>query len=254
MMRLRRPSLTTALMLLVASSMADQPAALEQEADRINYSLGHQIGTDFKRQGVDLDRAAITRGMQDALKSAEPLLDKQDMEGRLLKLKNQITEDMHADQLQRVKQRKADAERKRREAQAFLAENAKKPGVETLSSGLQYRVIREGTGVKPTLPDQVTIQYRGRRLDDREFDSSYKANEPRTIRVADTILGIREALLLMQTGAKWELYIPPDLAYGRDSPLAHQAVIIELELLTVGSGDHDTKGSATEGAQAARKP
>jgi FKBP-type peptidyl-prolyl cis-trans isomerase FklB len=253
-MRLCKPSVMAGLMLLVANSMADQPAKLEKEADRINYSLGHQIGTDFKRQGVELDRAAIARGMQDALGDAEPLLSKDDMDQRLLKLKGQITEAMQSEQLQRVKARKEAKERKLSEAQAFLEANAKKPGVQTRSSGLQYRVIREGSGDKPKPRDEVTIQYRSRRIDGTEFDSSYKTNEPRTIRVADMIPGVKEAVLMMQPGAKWELCIPPNLAYGRRSPLAYQVVIMELELVSVGSPDSETTGAAPGSAETAPQP
>ena len=173
------------------------------------------------------------------------LLGKQDMEQRLGKLKGQITDDMRADQVRRVKERKEAAERKRREAKAFLEENAKKPEVTTRSSGLQYKVIRAGSGVKPQLPDEVTIHYRGKRLDGQEFDSSYKKNAPKTVRVRDMIPGIKEAVTLMQPGAKWELYIPPELAYGRDSALSHQAVIVELELLAI--SDSDSKAAASEG-------
>jgi len=246
-MRLCRPSAMAGLMLVVATSMADETPKLEQENDRINYSLGHQIGTDFKRQNVELDRAAIARGMQDALTGAQPLLPKDDMEQRLLKLKGQITEDMQSEQLKRVKERKATNERKLSEAQAFLDKNAKQPGVETRSSGLQYRVIRAGSGDQPKPLDEVTIHYRGRRIDGQEFDSSYKDNKPRRIRVADMILGIREAVLMMQPGAKWELYIPPKLGYGRRSPLAYQAVIVEVELLSVGGdGSNTTADTAPE--------
>jgi FKBP-type peptidyl-prolyl cis-trans isomerase FklB len=248
-MRACKPSATVGLMLFVAASMADQSPGLEQEADRINYSLGHQIGTDFKRQGVALDAAAIARGMQDALSDADPLLPREDMEQRLLKLKGQITEDMESEQLQRVKERRETNERTLAEAQAFLEANAKKPGIQTRSSGLQYRVIRDGKGDKPNPLDDVTIHYRGRRIDGSEFDSAHAASEPRTIRVTDLIPGVKEAILMMQPGAKWELYIPPDLAYGRRSPLAYQAVIMELELVSVDSADSETTEASPEAQQ-----
>jgi len=254
-MRLHRLSAMTALILLVAACTADESPGLKQEADRINYSLGHQIGTDFKRQGVALDAAAIARGMQDALGEAEPLLPKDDMEQRLLKLKGQITEDMQSEQLQRVKARKEVNERKLREAQAFLEENAKQPGVKTRSSGLQYRVISEGSGARPVPLDQVNFHYTGRRIDGSEFDNSHTAGKPRSIRVADMIPGLKEAVLMMQPGARWELYIPPDLAYGRTSPLAYQAVIIELELLSVDSNDSKTTSTtAPESVQDTQQP
>ncbi len=244
-MRLIIPSVLAGLTLVATTSMAAEPLKPEQEAERINYSLGHQIGMDFKRQGIELDSTSFARGIEDALSGTEPLLDKEDMAQRLGKLKGQITDDMRATQLQRVKERRETAERNRAEAQAFLEANAKKPGVTTRPSGLQYTVIREGSGITPTALDEVTIHYRGKRLDGREFDSSYKNNAPKTVRVRDMIPGIKEAVSLMQPGAKWELYIPPDLAYGRDSILSHQAVIVEIELLAI---DHaDSKAAVSEG-------
>lgn len=253
-MRLCTPSLMAGLILVVAVSMAQETPRLEEEYERINYSLGHQIGMDFKRQGVELDSAALTRGIDDALAGAEPLVPGEDMEHRLIKLKGQITEDMHSDQLQRIRKRDETKERLHHEAQVFLEENAGKPGVETLSSGLQYRVIRDGNGVAPTRRDEVTIRVRGRRLDGKEFGNVDEENKPRTVSVRDMIPGIREAVLMMQPGAKWELYIPPELAYGRHSPLAYQAVIIELELLAVGGESKTTTPPGPVGTQDAQQP
>jgi FKBP-type peptidyl-prolyl cis-trans isomerase FklB len=251
-MRHCTPFVVIGLMLAVPVSQADEPPKLEQEADRIGYSLGHQIGMDFKRQGVALDSAALARGIEDALAGAEPLLPGEDMEQRLLTLKGQITEDMLSDQQNRYLKRIEERERKQQEAKTFLEENAKKPGVETHPSGLQYRVIREGSGVTPTRRDQVTIHVSGRRINGEEFDSSYKDGKPRTVRVADMIPGIREAILMMQPGAKWELYIPPELAYRRDTPLGYQAVIVELELLGVGGANQATQTTSPASPQDAR--
>ncbi len=253
-MRLFTLSLMAGLVLAVGSARADEPLELKEEADRINYSLGHQIGTDFKRQGVSLDGAAIMRGIEDALTGTAPLLDQGDMNQRLGTLKGQISDDMRSVQVQRVKERKADAERKRREGQAFLEENSNKPGVKTTSSGLQYKVIREGSGDKPGALSEVTIQYRGRKINGQEFDSSYSRNEATTRRVRDMIPGIREAIQLMQPGAHWELYIPPNLSYGRRSPLAHQTVIVEIELLSINRQDSDTKETGTETAESGDHP
>jgi len=236
-MHLFTPLSLAALMLLVGPCVAAEAPGLEQEVDRINYSIGHQIGRDFQRQGIDLDGEAVMLGIQDALSGAEPRLPREDMERRLVDLKGKITDDMRSAQLQRVKERNEYQERKRAEARVFLEANAKKPGVETRPSGLQYRVIRAGEGVKPGIRDAVTIHYRGRQLDDRVFDSTYEKNTPLTVPVSDMIPGLSEAVQMMQPGAKWEIYIPPDLAYGRRSPFAHQAIIVELELLAIAGGD-----------------
>ena len=239
-MRMFIQSVMAGLTLFAVNATAAEPLKLEQEADRINYSLGHQIGVDFKRQGITLDSAAVARGIEDAFTGAAALMDKQDMEMRLGKLKSTITDDMRSEQLQRLKERKEDKERKLVEARTFLEANANKAGVTTLASGLQYRVISEGKGVKPQALDKVTIHYRGRKLSGQEFSNSYSKNKPKTIAVREMIPGVKEALLMMQPGAKWELFIPPKLAYGRRSPLAYQAVIVELELLAVDARENTT--------------
>lgn len=253
-MRLFTLSMMAGLVLVVGSVRADEPLELKKETDRINYSLGHQIGVDFKLQGINLDSAAITRGIEDALTGAAPLLDQEDMNQRLGTLKGQITDDMRSAQVQRVKERNEENKRKRHEALAFLEENANKPGVQTLPSGLQYKVIREGSGYKPGADDEVTIQYRGSKINGQEFDSSYSRKEATPRRVRDMIPGVREAILLMQPGAHWELYIPPKLAYGRRHPLAYQAVIVEIELLSVASKDSGTLDTGTETAESGDNP
>jgi FKBP-type peptidyl-prolyl cis-trans isomerase FklB len=253
-MYLFTPLALAALMLLVGPCVAAEAPGLEQEVDRINYSIGHQIGMDFQRQGIVLDSDAVMLGIQDALSGAEPRLPREDMDRRLVDLKGKITDDMRSAQLQRVKERNEYQERKRAEARAFLEANAKKPGVETRPSGLQYRVIRAGAGVKPGIRDSVTIHYRGRQLDDRVFDSTYEKNTPLTVPVSDMSPGLSEAVQMMQPGAKWEIYIPPDLAYGRVSPFAHQAIIVELELLEIAGGDTAAPAPGPASSQDMQQP
>lgn len=121
---------------------------------------------------------------------------------------------------------------------AYLAANAKKPGVKTTASGLQYRVLREGKGARPTAADAVTVHYRGTLVDGAEFDSSYQRGEPITFPLSRVIKGWTEGLQLMQVGSKYELVIPPELAYGDRGPLAQQVLVFEVELLDVGvNGD-----------------
>lgn len=249
-MRLFTIPVMAGLILITGTATAAEALKLEQEADRINYSIGHQIGMDFKRQGIILDSAAVTRGIDDAFTGATALIDKQEMEKRLGTLKGDITDDMRTDQLQLLKERKQDIERKRLEARTFLENNANKTGVKTLASGLQYRVISEGKGDRPQALDTVTIHYTGRKISGQEFDNSYRKNKPKTIPVREMIPGVKEAILMMQPGDKWELFIPPELGYGRHSPLAYQAVIVELELLAVDIRDSSTTANpAADSAQ-----
>ncbi len=133
--------------------------------------------------------------------------------------------------------RKKIGEKNKKEGEDFLAENKKKEGVQTLPSGLQYKVIKAGTGKKPQLTDTVTTQYRGTLIDGTEFDSSYRRGKPATFPVNGVIRGWTEALQLMEEGAKWELFVPPDLAYGErgaGQQIGPNATLIfEIELISI---------------------
>ncbi len=206
---------------------------LKDENDRVNYSLGHQIGGDFKQQGVEIRPELVVKGIQDALSGAEPLMTREEMDKTLMELKKKIVT------AQREELRHA-AEENLAKGKEFLAENAKKEGVKTLPSGLQYKIIQEGSGASPKATDTVTVHYRGTLIDGTEFDSSYSRGKPATFRVDRVIRGWTEALQMMKEGAKWELFIPPELAYGdrgagpRIGPSS--TLVFEVELLSVGKG------------------
>ena len=235
------------IFLYVTSVNADD-MKIESEADRISYSLGQQIGRDFKRQGVDLDAAALVRGFNDAYGGAEPALDREEMDATLGSLKGRISSAQREEAQERRARKQRETEEKRRAGQEFLAENGSKPGVKTLPSGLQYKVIKAGTGQKPGPQDVVRVHYRARLLNGHEFDSSYGSEGPVSFSVNKMIRGWTEALQLMREGARWELYLPPELAYGRRGPLAGQTVIYEVELLGVGEdGRAAVNQSATNG-------
>jgi len=218
------------MLLPVGVCAAQDTPALETEKVRINYSVGYQIGGDFKRQGVEIDPKMLVRGIEDALSDEEPLMTPEEMRTTLVDLKKKIT-------TYQQEQQKAAAEKNLAEGQAFLAENGKKEGVTTLPSGLQYMVIREGTGISPQPTDTVTVHYRGTLLDGTEFDSSYSRNQPATFRADRVIAGWKEALQLMKPGAKYELFIPADLAYGvrgSGSKIGpNSTLIFEVEMLSV---------------------
>jgi FKBP-type peptidyl-prolyl cis-trans isomerase FklB len=206
---------------------------LESETDRISYSLGHQVGSDFQRQGLELNAALIRRGIEDGLAGAEPLMRQEDMHDLLLELKQGIVEEQREELRRKIESRRAEVQQKREAGEAFLTANQKKAGVKTLPSGLQYKVIEPGKGRKPQRTDRVTVRYRGIRIDGSEFDSSYAQDAPATFRVDQVIDGWAEALQLMREGAKWELYLPPKLGFGRKGPMADETLIYELELLAV---------------------
>jgi FKBP-type peptidyl-prolyl cis-trans isomerase FklB len=219
-----------ALGLLHNSCLAEEKTILETENDKISYSLGYQLGENFKRQGAQINSTMLLKGLDDALSGDTAMLESKQRLEALANLKKQL----------------ADAQKQKANAQAeqnlvmgkkFLAENAKKEGVTTLPSGLQYKELSAGTGKTPQAASSVSVHYRGQLIDGKEFDSSYKRNKPSSFQVNKVIKGWTEALQLMREGDKWELFIPPELAYGeRGAGKAippNSALIFEVELLSI---------------------
>jgi FKBP-type peptidyl-prolyl cis-trans isomerase len=206
-----------------------QASMFKTEQDKVSYIIGTQIAQSIKRQGVEVNLEPLVWGLQDVL------------EGNTLKLTKEETLKVYNAYQQRVRA-KREQERAKQAAEnlekgkAFLEANKAKEGVKVLPSGLQYKIIKEGTGQTPTAEDKVKTHYRGTLIDGKEFDSSYKRNQPAEFPVKGVIKGWTEALQLMKEGAKWELYIPPDLAYGvpgRPSIPPNSVLIFEIELLEV---------------------
>ena len=194
-------------------------ADIKTETDKINYSVGYQVGGDFKSQGVELNSEVFVQGIRDVLSNTTPRMTKAEMDSTLITLKRKIV----ADERAKVKQAGV----------TFLAENAKNKDVTVLSSGVQYKVLRPGSGKKPTLDDQVKVHYRITRADGTEIGSTY-GSKPRTLLLSKTIPGLREVLLLMNEGAKWQVVIPTGTAAGGKEPMDDMGVLIyELELLSV---------------------
>jgi FKBP-type peptidyl-prolyl cis-trans isomerase FklB len=219
-----------ALLLLAACgpSPSGGSVALESEEAKVNYSVGYQIGGDLKRQGIPLEEGAFMAGIHDAIGGGEARLSEADRRATLTALRQRIAAGEQ-------EKRKAAADENLAAATAFLDANRSKEGVQTLPSGLQYKVLKEGTGPKPSATDTVTVHYRGTLIDGTEFDSSYSRNEPATFPLGRVIKGWTEALQLMGEGAKWELYIPPDLGYGERGAGAkippQSALVFEVELI-----------------------
>lgn len=222
--------LAIGFILLTGICKAGEKTELKTENDRVNYSIGHQIGGDLKRQEVELNPQALVQGIEDALEGTEPLMTTEEMRTTLVDLKKRIMA---------VQQKKAvqAATQNLKAAEDFLANNATKKGVKTLPSGLQYKVMNEGSGKTPGANDKVTVHYRGTLTDGTEFDSSYSRNKPASFGVNRVIPGWTEALQLMQEGGKWQLFVPPKLGYaerGAGSKIPpNSALIFEVELLSV---------------------
>ena len=213
---------------LPPSAFAEGELNLEDEAARINYSLGYQIGGDFKRQGIELNPQAVVKGMEDALSGGTSLMSPEEMHNTLVELKRKVVSEQ--------KNKLAESQLKKvAEGKKFMEDNAKQPGVVTTGSGLQYQVLAEGTGRTPAATDQVTVNYRGTLIDGNEFDSSYSRGEPATFSLNGVIKGWTEGLQHVKEGGKIKLFVPPELAYGKRGPMANQTLIFEVELISVGS-------------------
>ncbi|MFZ2950949.1 MAG: FKBP-type peptidyl-prolyl cis-trans isomerase N-terminal domain-containing protein [Desulfuromonadaceae bacterium] len=214
------------LVLLPDICLAADKVELKSETERINYSVGYQIGGDFKAQGVELTPEVLVRGIQDALKKTEPLLPKEQMNTTLMNLKKKIVADQQ-------KQEKQKAEENRKASADFLKSNAAQKGVTVLPSGVQYKELKPGTGRKPTLQDSISIKYRVTHTDGKEIAKT-DPDTPKTYPVTKAIPGLQEVLPLMSEGAKWQIVLPTATAAGGRDPLDDMGVLIyELELISV---------------------
>jgi FKBP-type peptidyl-prolyl cis-trans isomerase FklB len=219
------------ILFLVSQVGAQEKLVLKNQMDKVSYSIGLNIGrnlaNDLKKQSIDIDPSILTKGIQDALAGAKPLLTDQE-----------IQETMVAFQKEMMAKWEEIGKKNKAEGEAFLAENKKKEGVKTLPSGLQYKVIKAGTGKKPKADDAVTVNYRGTLINGTEFDSSYKRGQPATFAVSGGIIrGWTEALQLMGEGEKWELFIPPNLGYGERGAGGvigpNATLIFEIEIVSI---------------------
>jgi len=218
------------ILVVISQVSAEEKQVLKDQKEKISYIIGLDIGKNFKRQAIDIDPDILNRGLKDGLSGNEPLLTEQEI--------REVTTSFEKELRARQEDlRKKLGEKNKVEGEKFLAENKKKEGVQTLPSGLQYKVIKAGTGRKPQLTDTVTTHYRGTLIDGTEFDSSYRRGKPASFPVNGVIRGWTEALQLMEVGSKWTLFIPSHLAYGergagtRIGPNA--TLIFEVELISI---------------------
>jgi FKBP-type peptidyl-prolyl cis-trans isomerase FklB len=195
---------------------------MKSSVDSFSYAIGLSIANFYKQQGVtNINNQLVLKALTDS-KNGKPALDDQQANNCIM------------NHMQTARSQKASGAKKA--GAAFLAQNKTKPGVITLPSGLQYQVLQEGTGPKPTANDQVKCHYVGSFIDGKEFESSYKNNQPATFQVGGVIRGWTEALQLMPTGSKWKLFIPSELGYGDadNGPIAGGSTLVfEVELLEI---------------------
>jgi FKBP-type peptidyl-prolyl cis-trans isomerase FklB len=218
------------MMLAVGPAFGEEKTELNNPKDKLSYALGADMGSNMKKFEIDVNPDLYIKGMKDALSGGKVLLTDQEIKAVIMAMQK----DLQAKQQEKMK---AQGEKNKKEGASFLDENKKKEGVKALPSGLQYKVITEGKGKSPKDTDSVTVHYKGTLIDGTEFDSSYKRNEPATFPVTGVIKGWTEALKLMKEGAKWQLFIPADLAYGesgRPGIPPNSVLIFEVELVKIG--------------------
>ncbi|MDA8165224.1 MAG: FKBP-type peptidyl-prolyl cis-trans isomerase [Desulfobacteraceae bacterium] len=212
---------------------------LQSESEKLSYALGLEIGTTLSDLQKQLDMNALSQGIDDGINSREPQLSPEEIE----KVKAAFLEKL---QREKAATTAALAARNKKAGDAFLAENKMRQNVVTTPSGLQYTILREGNGKRPTLEDTVKVNYVGMLLDGTVFDSSYQRHEPATFKVDEVIPAWTEALQLMRMGSKYRLFVPPDLAYGGQGagPLIgpNQTLIFDIELLGIEKGKKEGGG------------
>ncbi len=223
-------SIFVGLSLLFSVGCSKKKTEFKDQKERESYSLGYQFGKNLKFQETELDFDVYMTALRDALGGKEPRMSDEEMKATINELQKRLAETQQ-------KVRKEQSAKNLADGKAFLEENGAKEGIVTLPSGLQYKVLAEGSGKTPKATDAVTVHYRGTLLDGTEFDSSYGRGEPQMFRVNGVIPGWSEALQLMNVGSKWQLFIPSALGYGeRGIPQripSNSVLVFEVELISI---------------------
>jgi FKBP-type peptidyl-prolyl cis-trans isomerase FklB len=237
----KKPATTATTKPGTAKAATGSATALTTQKDKVSYSIGADIGKRLRTDKLDVNPTILARGLREAFAGSKLALTDQEMHAAMMQLQN----DMRQKQMAEMQ---AVSGKNKKEGDAFLAANKSKEGVVTLPSGLQYKILKAGDGPKPAATDSVVCNYRGTLIDGKEFDSSYKRGEPATFPVTGVIKGWTEALQLMPVGSKWQLVIPPDLAYG-DRGAGQDigpgsTLVFEVELMSIQSKDAKDKTGA----------
>ena len=220
------------IMALVAAIAVAFPAQADppkEKSEKIGYTLGFDLGQNMKTLTIDINADMVAQGVKDGIAGKPSQLTEEDMKAVIADLNKEI-------QAKRAEQAKIQGEKNKKEGETYLTDNKGKPGVVTLPSGLQYKVIKEGAGKSPKVGDTAVVNYRGTLVNGEEFDSSYKRNQSAEFVVGNMIPGWNEVLQLMKEGSKWQVVIPSKLAYGERAPaqIGPNAVLLfDIELLTV---------------------
>ncbi len=236
-----RVAVALCLALVAGQAWAAGDGEIKTEKQKLSYSIGvnagHSMKESLKTQSIDIDPVILLKGLNDGIMDAKQQMSEDEMKKILENLQKTLMAKQQEQAAKQQEQAKAVAEKNKKDGEAFLAANKKKEGVITMPSGLQYKVLTPGKGKSPKATDTVTVHYKGTTIDGTEFDSSYKRGKPASFPLNQVIAGWTEAVQLMKEGAKWELYIPSNLAYGERGAGAsiggNATLIFEVELLSI---------------------
>ncbi|MEP6685834.1 MAG: FKBP-type peptidyl-prolyl cis-trans isomerase [Verrucomicrobiota bacterium] len=227
---MKRSLIVLATVALALTGFAQDKTQLKDTKDKVSYSIGLDIGRTFNKQKMDINLEVLQKGLKDGVSGAKALLTEDEVKQTMTAYSKEMQE-------KQTNANKEAAQKNAATGEVFLAENKKKEGIKTTASGLQYKVLKEGTGPTPKVSDSVTTHYRGTLIDGKEFDSSYKRGEPATFPVSGVIKGWTEALQLMKVGSKYQLFVPYALAYGERGAGQdigpNETLIFEVELLGI---------------------
>lgn len=233
-MKMKLVALATLGLAMSTTIVAADAMVLNSEMDKLSYSIGADLGKNFKKQGIEINPAAMTQGLQDGMNGTNLILTEDQMKDVLNNFQKDLMAKRNADFTKKADENKSKGE-------AFLKDNKSKEGVVTLPSGLQYKILQPGNGAKPGKEDTVTVEYTGHLIDGQVFDSTDKTGKPAVFKVSQVIPGWTEALQLMPSGSTWEVYIPSDLAYGSRSiggPIGpNEALVFKIHLISVKKSD-----------------
>jgi len=217
----------TVLVALMASPVWAQDLTTDKE--KLSYSVGWDIGQDIQRRGADFDVETIINAIRDVNGGKDPQVPREEMVALLTELQKKVRQEQ-AEAFQKL------ADENQKKSEDFLAENMKKTGIVALPSGIQYRIIDEGNGARPTMESTVKVHYRGSKINGLEFDSSFARGVPEEFKVNSVLKGWQEVLPLMKTGATWQVFVPPELAFGaRGNPPVgpNEVLIFDLKLVEI---------------------
>ncbi|MGY6588276.1 MAG: FKBP-type peptidyl-prolyl cis-trans isomerase N-terminal domain-containing protein [Wenzhouxiangella sp.] len=231
--------------ILVAAAITSvQAQNLESEEGKLGYSIGYEFGAELRSYDIDLDLEAVFQAVRDAYNGREPSLEIAEMRQVMMALQEKLRQE-------RMQAFQAMAEENQSRADRFMTENSGKSGIVSLPSGVQYRIIEEGEGARPGMEDMVTVHYRGSKIDGREFDSSFRRGVPAVFQVNSVIEGWQEVLPLMREGAMWQVFLPPELAFGLrgDPPMIgpNEALQFDLRLVKIGVPEGFEGGAGAPG-------